>query len=107
MSRFNIVKKCLDAMSPDEQNQIIDSCVTIVTNSSSKAIPVSGKPKARTKAVKTKKANTALVVLGVEYRSFANFCDKNDLKKPTVYAKYRKIKTPKAKAKFLEECLQS
>lgn len=115
-ARFTIVKKCLEAMSDEQQDQIIDNCVTIVTNGANRAIPVSrkalskptvGKAKVPSTKGKTKGRANPLTIKGVEYKSFANFCDQNKLKKSTVYKNYKKIKTPVAKVKFLESCLDS
>lgn len=110
MSRFNIVKKCLDAMSADQQDQIIESCVTIVTNVTGRAVPSSNltrkAPKVKATSKKTttgkKRKSTALTVGGEEYKSLGKFCEKHDLKKSAIYNKMKKIKTPKAKIKFLE-----
>jgi len=111
MSRFNIVKKCLDAMTADQQDEIIDSCVTIVTNGSGRAIPSSAKPTKRAKAASKPgpkpKAKKPLEVKGEQYKSFSSLCEKNNLKKNSLYPKFKKIKTPAAKTKFLESCLDS
>ena len=117
LTRYNIVKKCFEAMNAEQQDQVIETCVTIVTNKQSVAIPASAsrsvpvlptkKVAAKTRKVSGRGKATPLVVAGTEYKSFAKFCDLNNLKKSTVYKKYKTIKTPNAKAKFLEETLYS
>jgi len=109
MSRFNIVKKCLDAMNTEQQDQIIDNCVSIVTNGSSRSVAVSAKTKRKPDASLKAKARTktSFIVRNEEYKSFSSFCKEHDLKKATVYAKYRKIKTAKGKIKFLDSLLDS
>jgi len=108
MSRFNIVKKCFDAMDTEQQDDLIDSCVTIVTNKSGRAVPASAKaiPKAKPgpkhKGAKKGKA-IPFTVAGEEYKSLGKFCEKHDLNKSTLYNKLKKIKTPKAKINFLEK----
>ena len=74
-ARFTIVKKCLEAMSDEQQDQIIDNCVTIVTNGANRAIPVSrkalskptvGKAKVPSTKGKTKGRANPLTIKGVD-----------------------------------------
>jgi hypothetical protein len=96
-------------MTPEQQDQVIDSCVTIVTNGSGpkRAIPARAKPAKTAKKSTRGGRGTPFTVKGENYTSFASFCEKNNLKKNSLYPKFRKVKTAAAKIKFLEKTLDS